>query len=185
MGEVSTFYANIGSGIRNPSNWIGTNLGAGGFTPHKNIQFHESNLVSGAIEILGLDSVSAAFNLSHLIFGSANSDTRYLVLANSDLAAINLVDRYTSYVASNHYDSAQFAVVSVASLPSSGLSFGSGKIVYFDYSLPSYLNITGLKKQLCYYVYVYAINGNGYAANMSSLAASINFTLHTSTLIAY
>jgi hypothetical protein len=64
---------------------------------------------------------------------------------------------------------------------------GNGKVVYFDYSLPSNLIITGLSNNTCYNVQIYAINGNGYSANFSSTPASFNlFTGNlVSSLIAY
>ncbi|MDZ4668020.1 MAG: hypothetical protein SGJ00_09060 [bacterium] len=185
IGEVSTFYSNVGNGLRNTGNWTGTNSGVGVFTPVKNIQFHESNYVSGQVAILNMDSQGVSLNMSALLFGSANSDTRYMVVANENSPSINPVERYTSYQVSNDIDSADFVAISVASLPSSGISHGSGKIVYFDYSLPSQFYLKGLSKQICYYIYVYAVNGNGYTANLSSTAANFNFILNSSTLIAY
>jgi hypothetical protein len=96
-------------------------------------------------------------------------------------------NRYTCYTPNLNYGTAPTVVASVSTPPCSGTSNGNGKVVYFNYTLPGSLVITGLINNNCYNVQVYAINGNGYSANYSSTPANFNFFTGNlvSSLIAY
>ncbi len=186
-GNVSTIISDTGSGVRRSSNWSGTGSGTGTFLPLKNIQFHTSNYNSGTAIASSGGGTSSTLNLSGLSFSSTNLDTRYLVVMNANASPSVPAIRYTCYTPSLNFSSAPTVIASVTTPPCSGTSNGNGKVVYFNYTLPSSLVITGLTNNNCYNVQVYAINGNGYSANYSSTPANFNFFTGTlvSSLIAY
>jgi hypothetical protein len=186
-GSSSNIIASTGLGVRNSANWNGTNTGTGTFLPLKNIQFHTSNYISGSASASSGGGTTSTLNLSGLSFSNTNTDTRYLVVMNANASPSSPANRYTCYTPNLNYGSAPTVVTAVTTPPCSGTSFGNGKVVYFNYSLPSSLVITGLTNNNCYNVQVYAINGNGYSANYSSTPANFNFFTGNlvSSLIAY
>jgi len=189
-GNEATIISTSSTGVRNSSNWSGTNIGSGTFTPLKNILLNESNYVSGVVALSSSTSTTANLNLSNLAFGSTNSNTRYLVSIGENITPSTLVDRYTCYSPNLDFAAAQYVVTAVVPLINNtcaGASTGSGKVVYFNYGLPNSLSLTGFSANKCYSLHVYAINGNGYSANYSSTPASFNFFTGNlvSSLIAY
>jgi hypothetical protein len=186
-GNVSTIISNSGTGVRYSSNWSGTGAGTGTFLPLKNIQFQTSNHNSGAATATHGGITTSTLNLSGLSFSNTNTDTRYLVVMNANASPSVPANRYTCYTPNLNYGTAPTVVASVSTPPCSGTSNGNGKVVYFNYTLPGSLVITGLINNNCYNVQVYAINGNGYSANYSSTPANFNFFTGNlvSSLIAY
>jgi hypothetical protein len=186
-GNVATIIAATGTGVRNQSNWSGTNTGTGTFLPLKNIQFHSSNYNSGNAIATNGGNTTSTLNLSGLTFSNTNSDTRYLVVMNANASPSLPANRYTCYTPNFNYSLAPTVVTAVSAAPCSGISNGNGKVVYFNYTLPTSIVITGLTNNTCYNVQVYAINGNGYSANYSSTPANFNFFTGNlvSSLIAY
>lgn len=186
-GNVSTILANTSAGVRNSNNWSGTDTGTGTFSPLKNIQFHTSNYNSGAATATNGGVTNSTLNLSGLSFSNTNTDTRYLVVINANASPSTPANRYTCYTPNLNYGSAPAVVTAVSAPPCSGTSNGNGKVVYFNYTLPSSIVITGLTNNTCYNVQVYAINGNGFSANYSSTPANFNFFTGNlvSSLIAY
>jgi hypothetical protein len=184
-GTVANIIANSGDGVRNSSNWSGTNIGTGTFLPLKNIQFHSSNYNSGSASASSGGGTSSTLNLSGLTFSNTNSDTRYLVVMHANTSPSTPANRFTCYTPNNNYSLSDTVVTAVSSPPCNGPSKGNGKVVYFNYNLPSSLNLTGLTNNTCYNVQVYAINGNGYSANYSSLPTSLNFFTGNTSITAY
>jgi hypothetical protein len=186
-GNVSTILSNISTGVRNSNNWSGTDIGTGTFLPLKNIQFHTSNYNSGSAIASSGGGTTSTLNLSGLSFSNTNTDTRYLVVMNANASPSVPANRYTCYTPNLNYGTAPTVVASVSTPPCTGTSNGNGKVVYFNYTLPGSLVITGLTNNNCYNVQVYAINGNGYSANYSSTPANFNFFTGNlvSSLIAY
>jgi hypothetical protein len=174
-GTVANIIANSGDGVRNSANWSGTNTGTGTFLPLKNIQFHTSNYNSGLASASSGGGTSSTLNLSGLSFSNTNTDTRYLVVMHENVNPSTPANRFTCYTPNINYGSAPTVVTSVTTPPCAGTSTGNGKVVYFSYTLPSSLIVTGLSNNTCYNVQVYAINGNGYSANYSTSPASFNF----------
>lgn len=174
-GQVTSIIASTGSGVRNSSNWSGTNTGTGTFLPLKNIQFHSSNYNTGTATASSGGGTTSTLNLSSLSFSNSDSDTRYLVLVNEGASPSTPANRFTCYTPNLNYGSAPNVVTSVTTPPCTGPTTGNGKVVYFNYTLPISLILTGLTNNTCYNVQVYAINGNGYSANYSSTPASFNF----------
>jgi hypothetical protein len=186
-GNIATIIAATGTGVRNQSNWSGTNTGTGTFLPLKNIQFHSSNYNSGNAIATNGGNTTSTLNLSGLSFSNTNTDTRYLVVMNANASPSLPANRYTCYTPNLNYGLAPTVVTAVSAAPCSGISNGNGKVVYFNYTLPNSIIITGLTNNTCYNVQVYAINGNGYSANYSSTPANFNFFTGNlvSSLIAY
>ena len=186
-GNVATIIAATGTGVRYQGNWSGTNTGTGTFLPLKNIQFHTSNYNSGSASASSGGGTSSTLNLSGLTFSNTNTDTRYLVVMHANASPSTPANRFTCYTPNSNYVSAPSLVTAVTTPPCAGTSTGNGKVVYFNYTLPSSLIVTGLSNNTCYNVQVYAINGNGYSANYSSTPASFNFFTGNlvSSLIAY
>jgi hypothetical protein len=187
MGTDIAIKSTIGTGVRNTNNWSGTDTGTGTFLPLKNIQFHTSNYNSGTAVASSGGVTTSTLNLSGLSFSNTNTDTRYLVVMNANASPSVPANRYTCYTPNLNYGTAPTVVASVSTPPCSGTSNGNGKVVYFNYTLPGSLVITGLINNNCYNVQVYAINGNGYSANYSSTPANFNFFTGNlvSSLIAY
>jgi|LakMenEpi03Aug12_release.lakeMendotaPanAssembly.Ray.scaffolds.fasta_scaffold256609_2 hypothetical protein len=186
-GNLSAIISNLGSGVRNSTNWSGTGTGTGTFLPLKNIQFHSSNYSSGNAIASNGGVTTSTLNLSGISFSNTNTDTRYLVVMHANTSPSTPANRFTCYTPNSNYGSAPAVVTSVTTPPCTGTSTGNGKVVYFNYTLPSSLIVTGLSNNTCYNVQVYAINGNGYSANYSSTPASFNFFTGNlvSSLIAY
>jgi len=174
-GNLSAILSNTGSGVRNSTNWSGTGTGTGTFLPLKNIQFHSSNYSSGNAIATNGGGTTSTLNLNGLSFSNTNTDTRYLVVMHANASPSTPANRFTCYTPNLNYSLAPTVVTSVTTPPCTGTSTGNGKVVYFSYTLPSSLIVTGLSNNTCYNVQVYAINGNGYSANYSSTPASFNF----------
>jgi hypothetical protein len=175
VGTISQIISTSSTGVRNSSNWNGTNTGTGTFLPLKNILFHNSDYLSGSISVsLGLPT-TATLNLSDLQFSNTNSDSRYLITMFENTAPSLPSNRYTCYAPSTNYITAPAVVTSLTTPPCGGSVVGSGKIVYLGYSLPTNLLITSLNNNSCYYLKVYAINGNGYSSKLSDNPYSFNF----------
>jgi hypothetical protein len=176
-GNVTSIISNTSVGVRYSANWSGTNAGTGTFLPLKNIQFQTSNYNSGSASASSGGGTSSTLNLSGLTFSNTNTDTRYLVVMHANASPSTPANRFTCYTPNLNFGSAPTVVTSVSAPASctSTTSTGNGKVVYFSYTLPSSLIVTGLSNNTCYNVQVYAINGNGYSANYSSSAASFNF----------
>jgi len=174
-GDISTISSNTGNGVLFSNNWTSNDSGNGDFLPLKNIQFHSSNYISGTATATTGGATSSTLNLSGLTFSNTNTDTRYLVVMHENASPSTPANRFTCYTPNLNYGSAPNVVTSVTTPPCTGPTTGNGKVVYFNYTLPISLILTGLTNNTCYNVQVYAINGNGYSANYSSTPASLNF----------
>lgn len=133
----------------------------------KKMQFHASNYASGEITISDLSGSEVDVDLSGLVFDNTNNSTRYLVAVSQGETPNNPSNRYSCYQPNTNYLLADTLISSVTGqFPNDepcGISRtkGNAKVVYFDYDLPSSLNITGLECSAEYTFRVYAINGNG------------------------
>ncbi len=174
-GDVDAIISSTGPGIRNFSNWAGTNTGNSNDCTLKDILFTQSDYVSGTISASGISGSNATLNLSALVFSGTNADTRYAVVINPSAAPGSPVDRYTCYSGiSSNVATAPLVVSSVTGQPVGSIgnsscgtpSVGAGRMVYFDYALPSSLILSGLLSGTNYEVRVYAVNGNGITANV-------------------
>jgi hypothetical protein len=174
-GDISQIINSASLGIRNTSTWNGTNTGTGTFLPLKNIQFQQSNYQSGNATSALIGSFSVSLNLSNLQFSNTNSNSRYIVCINESMNPSTLANRFTCFVPNTNYTLAPTIATNISTPPCSGASYGTGKIIYFDYSLPSNLTVNGLNQNTCYYIQVYALNGNGYSANISNNPYSYHF----------
>lgn len=173
VGDVATIISTSGNGVRRTSNWSGSNSGSTSNFTLKNIMFQESEYSSGSISFSNLSSTGFTINTSGLNFNNTNSDTRYMVVIRQNSAPDNPIDRYTCYSSiSTNFSSTADVVSSVATQSATNFcgtpTTGNGKVVYFDYTLPSALAVTGLTAANTYEVEVFAVNGNGYTANYSS-----------------
>lgn len=185
-GNVSTLIAASGSGIRNFSNWASTTSGTGTYSL-KSILFNQSDFSSGSLTFSSVGASGFTINASGLSFGSSNTDTRYMVVMYPT-APGTPVDRYTCYSnISANYAAADDVVTSVANQSATNFcgtpTTGNGKVVYFDYSLPSALAISGLAPSTTYQVRVYAVNGNGYTANIGTSASGSQATIAGPSLL--
>jgi len=176
-GSNSVITSTTGNGVLLSTNWTSNNSGMGDLLPLKNIQFQVSNYSSGFASGSSGGGTTSTLNLSGLTFSNTNTDTRYLVVMHANTSPSTPANRFTCYTPNLNYGSAPNVVTSVSAPASctSTTSTGNGKVVYFNYTLPSSLNVTGLNNNTCYNVKVYAINGNGHSANYSSTPASFNF----------
>lgn len=171
-GDFATIRSTSGNGVRNFSNWDGTNTG-GGAHFLKDIKLNESDYSSGSLAFSSVGTTSFTINASGLSFASANSLTRYMVVIRAASAPDNPVDRYTCYSSvSGNFSTAPDVVTAVTTPPCTSPTSGNGKVVYFGYTLPSSLSVTNLTPGVTYHVEVFAVNGNGYSANMSATPAS-------------
>jgi hypothetical protein len=171
-GNIAALISTTGTGIRNPFNWKGSNNGNGNINL-KDIKFHESNFLTGAIIFSNVLPASFTMDCSQLVFSNTNPDTRYLIVIRYGAAPDNPADRYTCYSGITADVTGTASVVTSVNSPPCGMPvYGNGKVVYFDYGLPSALGITGLNPGLNYQVKVVAVNGNGHTANMSSVGAT-------------
>lgn len=184
-GNTSHMKLNTGNGLRNNSNWSGTNTGTGLYTPLKNVQFHASNYLTGQIQLNSSTTNTVDLNLNNILFDSSNIDTRYMVIVAENNSPSNPLDRYTCYTPNSNYLFANDVATSITTPPCGATSYGQGKVIYLNYTLPSSLNISGLNTNTCYYVNVIAINGNGYSAKLGSSYASFKFILSSPILTAY
>lgn len=165
--------------INNTANWTGATTGDGVISL-KDILFDESNYTSGAAVVTPA-TTSATLDLSSLVFGNTTTDTRYVLIISNGGAPTLPVDRYTCYAGIvPTVVGAPSVVASVSGQTATDfcgvVAQGTGQIVYFDYTLPSSLTITGLAQNASYQYAVVAVNGNGYTANYSSTAYTGSFT---------
>lgn len=180
-GTIVGNEATLISNITTPGNWTGVTNGDGIFTL-PNILFDEPNYLNGTVvETPAQNSVT--LNLSGLGFSGATTDTRYMVIINTGGAPTLPVDRYTCYSGIVTTPAGPNVINSVSGQTASNFcgttAVGAGKIVYFDYTLPASLTITGLTTNATYEYAVVACNGNGYTANFSSGAYTDQFVTGT------
>ncbi len=153
----------------------------------KNIQFNEPGSASGTHTVISATPTSVTLDLSGISFTGTTSDTRYMVTARINSAAVQApVDQYTCYTnvvtAYNSTDEVETAFTTsptVDDFCGTPNGAGSDKVVYFDYFLPASLtidltgtpviDITGPNGDEFHFA-VYACNGNGNTANFSSTA---------------
>jgi hypothetical protein len=146
----------------------------------KNILFNESNYLSGSITFSNVNATDFTINASSLVFSDANADTRYMIVVRATSTPSYPVDRYTCYSnVTTNFSTAPTVVTAVATAPCTSPTLGSGSIVYFGYGLPSALTISGLTVNTNYQVRVFAVNGNGFTANMSAIPASASQTTYS------
>ncbi|MFM9986444.1 MAG: MopE-related protein [Flavobacteriales bacterium] len=176
-GTIDDIILATGTGVRNFSNWNTSNTGVSDDCALKDIQFFQSDYSSGSLAFSSITESGFTINASGLSFANSNSDTRYMVVVNAIAAPSIPADRYTCYnTVSAVYTSADAVVSSVAGQIFGGVGYtqcgtpttGNGKVVYFNYTLPSSLAITGLTGGVTYEVRVYAVNGNGVTANLGT-----------------
>ena len=167
--------ATILSVLVDPSNWQFANNN-GNYWRLKRILFNQSDYQSGSMSFSTVSSNSFDLDASQLQFADATRSTRYIVVVRANGIPQNPVDRYTCYNVSNDYSLTDDVVRNVAinftnnAADPCGTSqtLGNGKVVYFDYDLPSALTISGLSGCTTYQVAVYAVNGNGVSANVGT-----------------
>lgn len=185
IGTPDEIISSTGAGVRNFSNWTGTDSGNSNTILIKNIQLNQGDYVSGSISTSGITTTQATLDLSALSFGSTTNDTRFVVVINGGSAPSTPIDRYTCYSSvSGNFSTAPNVVASVTGqgIGSNGTAacgtptVGAGKVVYFDYNLPSSLLLTNLASGVTYQVRVYAINGNGVTANFGLPNSTGSFT---------
>ncbi|MCB9282989.1 MAG: T9SS type A sorting domain-containing protein [Lewinellaceae bacterium] len=172
-----TFLPGNAAAIRTACTTSGNWQGADGGSTYtsftlKNIQFNKSNYSTGTASY-STTPTSATINLSSLAFSGADANTRYLVLMRANATSDLPADRFTSYSGINTDFTLAPNVVTTFTptdlAPGSAPVAGNGKMVYFGYGLPSSLTLTGLNTTTtAYYLSVWAVNGNGYSANLSS-----------------
>ncbi len=166
------------SNIITPTNWTGVTNGDGVFSL-KNILFNEPNYLNGAaVETPAQNSVT--LDLSGLSFTGATTDTRYMVIISNTIAPTLPVDRYTCYTGIAPTVIGSPSVVTGVTGQTAAdfcgtIAQGTGQVIYFDYTLPASLTITGLATNATYQYAVVACNGNGYTANFSSAAYTDQF----------
>jgi hypothetical protein len=166
-GNAST----IRNSIKASGNWEKNNNPFASFVL-KNILFNESNYLSGSLAFSSITSSSFAVDLSGLSFSNTNADTRYVVVINAGSSS-NPVDRFTCYSGITDNISTSISVVTaIGTPPCASPTPGNGKVVYFNYGLPSSVIINGLSPNTSYRVKVFALNGNGYSANVSLTPAT-------------
>jgi VCBS repeat-containing protein len=166
-GNAST----IRNSIKASGNWEKNNNPFASFVL-KNILFNESNYLSGPLAFSSIASSSFTVDLSGLSFSNTNADTRYVVVINGGSPS-NPVDRFTCYSGITDNISTSVSVVTtVGTPPCINPTPGNGKVVYFNYGLPSSVIINGLSPNTSYQLKVFALNGNGYSANVSSTPAT-------------
>jgi hypothetical protein len=162
--------------IKTTSNWEKNNNVFTSFAL-KNILFSEGNYTSSAIFFSSITPSSFVLNLAGLSFSNTSADTRYMVVMRAEGTPNNPVDRFTCYSGIvTDVSSSVSVVVSVGTPPCAAPIPGNGKLVYFNYGLPTSLLISRLSPNTNYQVKVYALNGNGYSANASSVPAAGNET---------
>lgn len=180
IGNVQTLINSSGSGIRNFSNWTGTTSGSGNYNL-KSILFQQSNFSSGTISFSSVNASGFTIDASSLSFSNSDTDTRYMVVMYT-AAPSSPVDRYTCYSSvSPNYAAAADVVTSISGQTATDFCgspiIGNGRVVYFDYSLPSVLAVTGLASNTNYEVRVFAVNGNGYTANFGTAGSGSQTTI--------
>ncbi len=181
LGSAATLKGTLANGIRRIADWGGDNNDPKAFTnvTLKNIQFNESTL-SGTLSFTGQSATSVSVDASALTTDGI-SDTRYMVVVRNAANPDNPVDRYTCYSSvSGNFTTAPSVVTVVSGQTATNTcgtpTNGNGKVVYFDYDLPDNLIVTNLTTGVNYQFEVWAVNGNGYSANISSNVVSGNFT---------
>lgn len=185
-GAVSALIDNTGNGLRDISAWTGTNNGSafnGTSLTLKDIKFDEPNYLSGVISFSSVSSSGFTVDVSGLVFSNSSPNiTRYMVVVQSASLSQPPADRFTCYqpsLISGDYNNTLPTAINVTGQTATDFcgtpTYGSGKIVHFDYTLPSQIVVTGLSANNVYYVRVYAVNGNGYTANFSSVPASASW----------
>lgn len=177
VGDVAAITSNSGNGVLNTSNWSGSTSGSTTNFTLKDILFNESDYSAGAMVFTNVTSTGFTINTSALSFSGTNANTRYMVVIRDGSAPDSPVDRYTCYSSiSGNIGTAPDVVTSVTSQSATDFcgtpTTGNGKVVYFDYTLPSSLAISGLSASTTYEVRVFAVNGNGYTANYSTTPAT-------------
>jgi VCBS repeat-containing protein len=159
--------------IKTTSNWEKNNNTFSNFAL-KNILFTESNFLSGSLSFSSVTPSGFIVNLSGLSFNNINADTRYMVVVNGGSSS-NPVDRFTCYSGITDNISTSVSVVTaVGTPPCANPTPGNGKVVYFSYGLPASVIINGLSPNTSYEVKIFALNGNGHSANVSSIPATGN-----------
>jgi hypothetical protein len=180
VGDPSTLASGGSNGILNPSFWAESTTGSafmGADLNLKDIKFHESNYAGGAIGVTVLNTTSIQINASGLSFDGTDGDSRYIVVIRSGAQPNGPVDRYTCYTGvTGNFNTAPNVVISATTNSTNACASataGVGKVVYFNYDLPAALTITNLSSTQTYNIAVYAVNGNGYTANMSTTPATL------------
>ncbi len=185
VGTPDQIISTAGLGVRNFGNWIGNDNGTENTVLIKNIQLNQNDYSSGSVAVSGITTTQASLNLSSVNFGATTADTRYMVVINGGSAPSSPTDRYTCYSSvSGNFSTAPNVVASVTGqgIGANGTSscgtptVGAGKVVYFDYTLPSALLLSNLASGVTYEVRVFAVNGNGVTANVGVPNPSGSFT---------
>lgn len=179
-GTISGTASSILSAAKAGANW--TTANALQTVNLKDILFNESNASGGALAFSGVGIGSFTVNWSGVTFSGADANTRYVVVVHTS-APSNPVDRTTCFTANSNHASAPAVISGVSGQTASDLcgtpTTGNGRLVYFGYGTS--MTVTGLSSATNYEVRVYAVNGNGYTANYSSVPASGNQTTTSST----
>ncbi len=180
VGDPGTLASGGSNGILNASVWTASTTGSafmGSDLNLKDIKFHESNYSSGTINVTVLSTTSIKIDASSLSFGGADGDSRYIIVIRAGSLPNGPVDRYTCYLGvSGNFNTAPSVVISATTNSTNACASataGVGKVVYFNYDLPSALTITNLSSAQTYNIAIYAVNGNGYTANMSTTPATL------------
>lgn len=180
IGDPSTLASGGSNGILNASFWTASTTGTafmGGDLNLKDIKFHESNYAGGAIGVTVLNTTSIRIDASGLSFDGTDDDSRYIIVIRSGAQPNGPVDRYTCYTGvTGNFNTTPSVVISATTNSTNACASataGVGKVVYFNYNLPSALTITNLSSTQTYNIAVYAVNGNGYTANMSTSPATL------------
>ena len=156
----------IFASIMTPANWRYQNLNDD-FWKLKRIQFQKSDYLEGIVAFNSVTGSSFNIDLSDLKFELSSNSTRYMVVMAEGATIDRPINRYTCYQPNNDFSLAPDVVKSkTGSFPITNPCwgtevFGIGKIVYFNFGLPSNLAISGLKCDSEYTIKIYAINGNG------------------------
>ena len=170
----------IRSSLLNTANW---NLSATAQVARfnrKNIQFFEPVYNSGAISLFDVNSTGFSINASSLTYLNESAEnTRYAIVIRQAAAPSAPADRFTCYPGNLNQLTVNFNTSPIVKQSATDVCTGvdgNGKIVYLGYDIPSQLIVQGLNPNTSYVVSVFAVNGNGWSANFSSIPVQFTQT---------
>jgi hypothetical protein len=179
LGSAST----IRSSLLNTAYW---NLSATAQVARfnrKNIQFLEPVYSGGAITVFDAIPTGFSINASTLTFlNESQENTRYAVVIRQAASPSAPADRYTCYPGNLNQLTVNFNSAPIIKQSATDVCTGvdgNGKIVYLGYDKPSQLIVQGLSPNTTYVVSVFAVNGNGWSSNFSTIP--VQFTQTTPT----
>lgn len=179
LGSAST----IRSSLLNTAFWNLSATSQVARFSRKNIQFLEPVYSGGAINVFDVNPTGFSINASTLTFlNESQENTRYAVVIRQAASPSAPADRYTCYPGNLNQLTVNFNSAPIVKQSATDVCTGvdgNGKIVYLGYDKPSQLIVQGLSPNTSYVVSVFAVNGNGWSSNFSTIPVQITQTTPT------